>query len=174
MLPDGLYRRSMSTSGDLTRLDGAQWGMKNGMTPIHHPTGGFLYSGTPKRFIPFLIPFPCRTDRTIRMSSRVASFKAAWTLPIFSSISLGFSPASFAPCTYSVAPDVWNWKQEGHPTSGENVPQRFGLFSGWKTSHDDTVAIWEGAELILDLSPYPPFQLVVFKREVPNLRNFHI
>ena len=33
-------------------LAGAHQGMRIGMTPISHPTGGFLYSGIPKRFIP--------------------------------------------------------------------------------------------------------------------------
>ena len=35
-----------------------------GMIPINHPASGFLYSGIPKWFIPFLIPYRFRTSKS--------------------------------------------------------------------------------------------------------------
>ena len=42
------------------KLAGAQQGMRNGMTPTNHPTGGGFFKGTPG-FIPFLTPFQSRS-----------------------------------------------------------------------------------------------------------------
>ena len=60
-------------SATMNMLAGAQWGMRNGMTPINHPTRGFLSSGIPEWFIPCLIPYRFRSKYWLWLRNRLSA-----------------------------------------------------------------------------------------------------